>query len=322
MLMKKNAVLEWFNSVQKQTGPKFITGLRGTGKTAGLRLIEAQLKKAGIPAERRLWIDTDDPLIRRYPTAESMHEYIVSHLPRTGKCYLLVREAAALPDAAVLLGVLIADSRLEIYATSSSKRLLERGLSKYLGDNLVHLELLPSVECANYVRADARALWNEIFISDILEPNIVLETGLLYRAVGWLSDHIGDPLSLRIISRAISPTQRELSPHTIERSLKTLEDSHLIEKAQVADVDTGVVSKRNYKYFFTDPALRTAQFGPAPDDESRRAALNRAWLTLRHDFQVIRCTLRDPEVDFLTESDQRIRRWRANETGKPIEVKN
>lgn len=319
--MKKNAVLEWLDSVRKQTGPKFITGLRGTGKTEGLRLIETQLKKEGVPPDRRLWIDTDDPLIRRYPTCESMHEHITSRLPHDGKCYLLIREAAALPDAAVLLGVLFADRRLEIYATTSSKRLLERGLSKYLGPHLIHLELLPSADRRAYSRADARAIWNEIFISDILEPNIVLETGLLYRTAGWLSDHIGDPLSLRIISRAISPTKRELSPHTIERYLKTLEDSHLIEKVQVADADTGVVSKRNYKYFFTDPALRTAQFGPAPDDASRREALNRAWLVLRHEFKIIRCTLRDPEIDFLTVSEGHLRRWRANESGKPIEIK-
>jgi len=318
--MKKNAVLEWFAAVRRQPGPKFITGLRGTGKTDGLRQIEARLKKEGVAASRRLWLDTADPQLRRYTTCETMFEYISSKLPVSGNCYLLVREAAALPDADLLLGSLCADHRCEIIATSSSKRLLERGLKKYLGNRQLHLELLPEDCTRAYDRAAARARWNEIFISDVLEPNIVLETGLLNRAVGWLSDHLGEPLSLRIISRAISPTKRELSPHTIERYLKTLEDSHLIEKTQVMDAETGIISKRNYKYFFTDPELRTALFGPALDDEPRRSALNRAWLTLRHQTLKIFCTLRDPDVDFITTEGGRIAKWRANPNGVPVAV--
>ncbi len=320
--MKDKNILQWFATVRSRPVPKFIVGLRGTGKTEALKAINAQLQKEGVPEAQRLFIDSSDLEIRRIATGQALLEHLYQRIPGKRKTHILIREAALLPDAAVVIGALAADRNLNLVATTSSLRLLNRGLTDYLGRNFELCELLPPERQRPYSAEAARVRWNEIFISDVLEPNIVLETGLLNRAVFWLSDHIGDSLSLRIIAKAISPCNRVLSPHTIERYLTTLEDSHLIEKAFCRDRETGRVSKRNYKYFFTDPALRTALFGAAPDDEERRAALNRAWFLLRHrGYTEIYSTIHDRKVDFLTRSGKDVTAWSVTPDGTPVELK-
>jgi len=309
----------WYRSVSGRKGPKFITGLRGVGKSAWLRRIDRTLAEAGVEAERRLLIDTDDPRWRRYASCEALLDYIASAVPAKGKSYVLIREAAALHDAEVVIGTLAASDRYEIVATSSSRRLLEDGLARYFSDRIVHIELLPEAKRKSCSPEEARARWNEIFLYDVLAPNRVLDTALINRVAELLSDHLGESTSLRQISAAISPANRVLSPHTVERYLATLEDSHLVEKVFNYDLGDNRRSARNYRYFFTDPDLRLAHFGPAPEDDERRMALNRAWLQLRHSCADICCT-DDEALAFVTFEGKKRTGWRVDAKGRPVEV--
>lgn len=310
----------WYQSVSGRMGPKFITGLRGVGKSAWLRQIDRLLAESGVAAERRLFIDTDDPRWRRYATCESLLDFISGALPSAGKSYVFIREAAALHDAAVVIGTLAASARYEIIATSSSKRLLAEGLARYFSEQIVHVELLPDTRHKTYRPDEARARWNEIFLSDVLAPNRVLDTALINRVAELLSDHLGESTSLRQISAAISPANRVLSPHTVERYLATLEDSHLVEKVFNYDLADRRRSARNYRFFFTDPDLRLAHFGPAPEDDARRMALNRAWLHLRRNFAEICCT-DDKAVSFVTFEGKTSSGWQVDEKGVPVHVR-
>ena len=138
---------------------------------------------------------------------------------------------------------------------------------------------------------------------------------LASRIAEWLSDHLGEPVSLRSISTAISPAKRILSPHTIEAYLSSFEDAHLVEKAVRWDTIEGAPQKTWYRYFFTDPELRLAYFGPAPDYEMHRMALNRAWLHLRHATDEVFCVSGEPGVDFISRTGDTYNRWRATSDG-------
>lgn len=311
----------WYRDVCGRPGPKFITGLRGIGKGAWLDRIAALLSARGVAAGRILRLDTSDPKWRQYATCDDLVDAIAALLPGKGKSYVLIREAAALHDAEVVIGALAATERFEVIATSSSRRLLEDGLARYFSNKIVHIELLPSAGRKCDSPMAARARWNEMFLYDVLAPNRIIDTYLVNRTAEWLSDHLGEPTSLRIISTAISPTKRILSPHTIEAYLAALEDAHLLEKTFRYDLDSAIVSARNYKYFFTDPELRLQHFGPAPKDEDRRMALNRAWLDLRREFGKVYCTDDVKGVDFVTETAGGVRRWRAAAKGAPVELK-
>lgn len=299
-MSKGKDIFRWFEAVRNLPGPKFITGLRGTGKASFLLKLRRRLLDEGVPAERIALVDTDNPALRRYPTHEQMLEYIFSALPASGKSYVFVREAASLPNPEIVIGTLAASGQYELFATSSSRRLLSRGLAGYFSTRLVHFEMLPEPTNRPYSPEEARARWNDVFLNDVLAPNRILEVSIAGRLAGWLSDSLGDQLSLRTISAAISPARQLLSPHTVTAYLAALEDAHLVEKAVRWDIAEEAPQKTGYRYFFTDPQLRLARFGPAPENEARRMALNCAWLFLRHGSSRVFSASGAADVDFIT----------------------
>lgn len=306
---------KWFDSVRGLPVPKFITGVRGTGKTSLLLSLRDRLLHEGLRPEAALYIDTADPVLRRYATHERMVNYILGALPSTGHVAILIREAAALPGPEVVIGTLAASGRREVFATSSSRRLLDQGLAGYFSTRLAHFEVLPEDGAEPYGAEAALARWNEIFLHDVLAPSRILEVSLAGRIAGWLSDNLGDPISLRTVAAAISPSRRILSPHTIEAYLASLEDAHLIEKVLRWDFAEEALQKTGYRYFFTDPRLRFARFGPAPTDEARRMALNRTWLRLRRAMGCVYVVSGLPEADFATFANGRPIYWRVNAMG-------
>ena len=308
-------IFRWFESVRGLPGPKFITGLRGTGKSTFLLGLRRQLLNEGIPPERIVFVDTDNPALRRYSSHEQMLDYILGALPQSGKSYIFIREAAALPGPEVVIGTLAASNRREIFATSSSRRLLDKGLAGYFSRKFAHFEKLPPETNEPLSHAEAYARWNAIFLLDVLAPNRILEVSLAGRIAGWLSDNIGDATSLRTIALAISPKDRTLSPHTVEVYLAALEDAHLVEKAIRWDTAEESPQKTGYRYFFTDPRLRLAHFGPAPKNEARRMALNRAWLHLRHESDRVFSVSGTSDIDFVTRIGHTYRRWRVDDDG-------
>ena len=310
----------WFDSVRPLPVPKFITGLRGTGKTALLLGLRERLLQEGLRPERALYIDTENPSTRRFATHTQMIDHVLGTLPATGRAAVFVREAAALPDPEVVIGTLAASSRREVFATSSSRRLLEHGLAGYFSTRLARFEVLPEDGETPYDAKSACARWNEIFLHDVLTQNRIYEVSLAERIAGWLSDNLGDPVSLRGISAAISPSRRFLSPHTIEAYLASLEDAYLVERAIRWDIAEDAPQQTGYRYFFTDPRLRIARFGPAPSGETRRMLLNRAWLRLRRAMGQVYVTSGSPEVDFMTRVKGAALFWRMNDKGRAERV--
>ena len=308
-------IFAWFDSVRCLPVPKFITGMRGTGKTAFLLRLRDRMLSEGVPPENSLFIDTSEPSMRRHATHEQMIDHIISALPREGKSYVFIREAAALPNAEVVIGMLAASGRREVFATSSSRRLLDRGLAEYFSTRIAHFEVLPREHAPPCSPEYATSLWNEIFLHDVLAPNRILEVALAGRIAGWLSDHLGESTSLRIIAAAISPARRILSPHTIESYLASLEDAHLVEKTIRWDTAEEAPQKTGYCYFFTNPELRLAHFGPAPDNEAWRMVLNRAWLRLRRREDAVFSASGTPDVHFISRFGSAYRRWHVTPDG-------
>ena len=65
-------IFAWFDSVRRLPVPKFITGMRGTGKTAFLLRLRDRLLSEGVPPANTLFIDTSEPSMRRYATYEQI----------------------------------------------------------------------------------------------------------------------------------------------------------------------------------------------------------------------------------------------------------
>ncbi len=290
----------WYDGVRGRSAPKLVTGLRGTGRSQFLELLYNRLRAAGVPRKRVRLLDSADPCFRRYATGQQTLEGICSTLPSDGPVHLLLREPAGFTNPEVVLAALARNPDYEIVATSSSRRLVKGAIRQIYGIAPVSFEVLPEPGRQPPSPGLSRSRGSEILVEDVLSNSRIMDVPVVNRICGWLSDNLGDMISLRIVANAVSPRNRTISPHTIGAFLESLVDAHIVCKAVRWDTEEDCPLATGYRYYFTDPDLRLAQFGPAPEGERRRMALNRAWLWLSHEAPEVFSASGHPEVHFVT----------------------
>lgn len=319
--MMASVQANYFLTLRHRRGLKMIFGMRGIGKGMQLRDFREALLLEGVSSSRILYLDAESPLVRRCATCEQFMILVHQSLPSDGVSFLLIREAGSLPDAETTLGMLAASSRYDVYVTLSSRQLLASGLGKCLSEGL-SLRVLPPPEAMPMPTERALALWNTIFLRDVLSPQRILDVGLISRAAGYLSDNLGDPISLRQVAAAVSPTGRLISPHTTAAYLDALADAFLVEKAVRFDLAEDAPQSTRYCYFFTSLELRNAQFGAAPNREIERARLNAAWIRLRRAYDNVFIASGSKLVNFVTRAKGVTTFWRVAESGLQTIARN
>ncbi len=278
--MKKDDVLKWLTANRGGRSVKVLCGVRGVGKTRMLADCRAGIVREGYPEDRIVCVNAEDPTLRRLVTADDFLRYLSTQMPSSGPVVLLVDEPTSFHDYEYLLEQLLGQRRLDIYLTLSSRRLSNEGLSDYLRGAISLCEIMPPPGGVVETSEASRARWNEILLRDVLPAHGVADGNIAERLSAFLADNVGDPISLRQAASAISPHGKRLSPNTVEAYLTALEDAYVIERCHLWDADSEEPIGRNYRVFFTDPALCLACFGLVPDYE-RRAELNARWLELR-----------------------------------------
>lgn len=279
-MLQQQAILEWLSARRGKRSVKVLCGVRGVGKTAALAAWRDRLIAGGYPEERIVSVDVEEPILRRLATADDVTRYLATQIPRTGPVLLLMDEPTSFRDYVTALENLLGDRRIDIYLTVSSRQLMSGGLADYLRGALDIREMLPPKEGIKESPEASRARWNEILLRDVLSSPGIADAEIAERLAAYLVDTVGDPISLRSAAAAISPRGKRFSPNTVECYLSAFENAYLLERCYFWDADLERTVNRNYRVFFSDPALFSARFGMAPDYE-RRVALNARWLELR-----------------------------------------
>ncbi len=274
-------ISDWLTAMRGKSCVKVLCGIRGVGKTRALAAWRDGLVAAGYPEERIVCVDAEDPVLRRLVTADDALRYLSTQFPKSGPVTLLLEEPTSFHDYERLLEQLLGLRRVDIYLTLSSGRLASSGLSRFLRGALAVRELLPPKEGLPLSPEAMRARWNEILLRDVLPSPGVANGDIAERLAAFLADSVGDPISLRSAAAAISPHGKVLSPNTVEAYLSALEDAYVVERCYRWDEDSGEPIRRDYRVFFTDPALSRECFGIVPEFERRRE-LNARWLELRN----------------------------------------
>lgn len=303
-----------FQTLRKGNGLKLLVGMRGTKKSSQLLAFQDILLSEGVPQSHILYVDAESPAVRRYKTPDQFIDFIKSALPADGVSHVLIREAAALPDVEVSLGVLLASLRYVVYATSSSRQILTNGLGKYLSASVQSAEL-PPPELETSTEESLHALWNNIFLNDVVFLQRVQEVRVASSVADYLSDNLGDPISLRQVAAAVSPGGRAVSPHTIASCLDALNDAFIVEKVLRFDIAEEAPQATRYRYFFTSIALRNARFGASPQRDPERVRLNEAWLSLRRNYKEVFVASGSKKVDFVTRHNGALTYWHLDESG-------
>ncbi len=272
---------------------KVITGIRRCGKSFLLfDLFKSHLLSTGVPSSNIFEMAFDRYGNKKYRDPEVFYPYINDALGKmNGARYVLLDEVQLLGDFAEILIDLIARDNVDVYVTGSNAKLLSKDvvtefrgrgteiavsplsfseyMSAYDGDKRDAYEeysvyggmpgtlgMADPEQKASYLKS----LYDELYISDIVERGGVRDAGTLEDLIDVLSSGIGSLTNANKLSATFKSEKGvNVAPETLERYIGLLEDAFLVRRAKRYDVKGRRYIGTPFKFYFADLGLRNAR---------------------------------------------------------------
>ncbi len=281
---------------------KILTGIRRSGKSTILKMIQAKLLDSGIKSEQILFYRFDSIELEFIKTASDMFNEIKKNLYPDGKTYLLLDEVQEIENWEKVVNSLMTDFDVDIFVTGSNSRMMSSEISTYLTGRYIAFKIFPLTfaEYLNFRReyttiADTRAelarfiqfggfpalhlynfkldevytivrdIYNSIIFTDIVKRNQIRKIDQLERIVKYVFDNIGQTFSVLTLSKYIRSQNRNLDVETVYAYLEKLEKAYIIQRCSRYDVRGKAHLKTQEKFYVADPALRHSILGYNPD---------------------------------------------------------
>lgn len=123
---------------------KVLTGIRRSGKSVMLSLIQEELRKQGVSDEQMISFNFEQLVNRTYCNALALHEEISRRARgKTGKLYFFFDEIQEVEDWQRCINSLRLDFDSDIYVTGSNAKLLSGELATYLAGRYVEFVMYP-----------------------------------------------------------------------------------------------------------------------------------------------------------------------------------
>ncbi len=321
---------------------KVLTGLRRSGKSVMLQLVQEELRKKGVPQSRFISYNFEDLANARLCTAEALHAEILRCKEKiSGTAYLFFDEIQEVADWERCVNSLRVNSDCDIYITGSNAKLLSGELATYLAGRYVEFVIypfsfreftqhygkdhpsvtvrdaftrflalggMPYLGNLNYAEGPSKQylqdVFNSVVLKDIMMRNNVRDADLLERVITYAFRNIGTTFSATSISRFFRSEQRVVAPETILNYLKYCEDAFLLYRAPRQDLRGRKVLTINEKYYVADHGLREAVYGGNIRDISLTLENIVYMELLRRGYNVTVGKVNDREIDFVCEKQK------------------
>lgn len=334
---------------------KVITGVRRSGKSTVLRMIESSLKVSGVSNDCIAFIDFECREYLSLTTKEQVWEELDRQLTGSGKKYVLLDEVQRVRDFELLVDALYADKQYDCYLTGSNAWMLSGELATYLSGRYVAIHVTP-LSFSEYVNGldmhplDAfteysnfgsfpfvrkmveigrqndvgqylEGIFNTVLLKDVALRAKMSDTETLQRISAYLFDNIGNLTNTKRISDGLTSAGGKVSYPSVVTYLKNLCDAFLFYKCERVDVKGLSLLKTGAKYYAVDTGLRYWMNGNRAGDNGR-VLENIVYLELmrnhRNVFTVV--TRNGYEVDFVTRDGDDIRYYQVAESVKSPET--
>lgn len=334
---------------------KVITGVRRSGKSTVLRMIESSLKASGVSNDCIAYIDFECREYLSLTTKEQVWEELDRQLTGSGKKYVLLDEVQRVRDFELLVDALYADKQYDCYLTGSNAWMLSGELATYLSGRYVAIHVTP-LSFSEYVNGldmhplDAfteysnfgsfpfvrkmveigrqndvgqylEGIFNTVLLKDVALRAKMSDTETLQRISAYLFDNIGNLTNTKRISDGLTSAGGKVSYPSVVTYLKNLCDAFLFYKCERVDVKGLSLLKTGAKYYAVDTGLRYWMNGNRAGDNGR-VLENIVYLELmrnhRNVFTVV--TRNGYEVDFVTRDGDDIRYYQVAESVKSPET--
>ena len=278
---------------------KVITGVRRSGKSVMLELIQDELVARGAKGSQFVKLNFEAMGNARLCAADALREEVLQRVSDIeGKAYLFFDEIQEVSEWEKCVNSLRVELDCDIYITGSNAKLLSGELATHLAGRYVefvvypfsfaeflesHASLFPEASkreafakylalggmpyLGNLRYEDAPAqiylqdLFSSVVLKDVVRRNKVRDVDLLERIIAYMFGGVGTTFSATSVSRFFKSENRAVAPETAMNYIKYCMDAFLLYKVRRQDLQGKRLLSVNEKYYVADHGIREAVFG-------------------------------------------------------------
>lgn len=278
---------------------KVLTGIRRSGKSVMLELIQEELVASGVSPSQFICINFEKMSNAAFCTAETLHQEISNRISAiTGKAYLFFDEIQEVKDWEKCINSCRLDFDCDIYITGSNAKLLSGELATHLAGRYVEFVIYPfsyaeflemrrqqdptldsskvfreyllhgGMPFLSHLMGNDEAcsqylkdVYNSVVLKDIVKRNNIRDVDQLERIITYILANVGHSFSATSLSKFFKSEGRSISPETILNYIKACTDAFLFYKVNREDLIGKKILTVNEKYYVADHGLREAVYG-------------------------------------------------------------
>jgi len=325
---------------------KVLTGIRRSGKSVMLELIQEELKTMGVSEERFICLNFED--LNNAPLCDykTLHKYVSEKVSNfNGKMYLFLDEIQEVEFWEKCINSFRVEFDIDIYITGSNAKMLSGELATYLAGRYVEFVIypfsfeefmllkgekdnkaafmdyvkfggMPFLHNLNYDWTPSKQyledLYNSVVLKDIVKRNKIRDVDLLTKIISYIIKNIGKTFSATSISKFFKSEGRKVAPETILNYIAACESAYLFYRASRQDLDGKKILTTNEKYYMADLGIREAVFGGNTKD-IELVLENIVYMELlRRGYKITIGKSGEKEIDFVAEKNGQIQYYQVS----------
>ena len=320
---------------------KVLTGVRRSGKSVMLKLIQNHLIEHGVEESQFIIINFEELKYEPYLEYGALNDYLEKQIYRNEKkTYIFLDEIQEVKNFEKVINSLRAtyENKVDIYITGSNAKLLSGELSTLVGGRYIQFEIYPFT-FAEYVKGRESIgdkknnlehfqsylveggmpflalqkfsykdrlsylsdVYNSIILKDIIERENIRDPELLRRLLSFVLGNIGRSFSANSVRNYLKNERISASVTTILNYLSFSESAYAIIPLRRFDIQGKKFLSSQDKYYVVDHGLRQAVIGR--NEEDIELVLENIVLLelLSRDYEVHVGKTNQYEVDFVAE---------------------
>ena len=342
-MIKRELYLDQLRAFIDKPFIKVITGMRRSGKSSLLLLLQDELLKRGIRKENIIYINFESFDYSDIDTADQLYKFVKDKIENKHRYYVLLDEIQEVVSWEKAVNSFLVDFNADIYITGSNSGLLSSELATYLTGRYIDIHVLPlsfaeslqfkqnrthesvsdiykefdsflrlggfpALHTAEYNYESAYKAVFDIYSSAILRDTVqrynIRDVELLERVVKYVFDNVGNKFSAKNVADYFKNQHRKIDLNTVYNYLNALEGAFLIYTIPRYDVKGKEILKTQEKYYLGDQSLLYAVMG-FRDRLISGVLENIVMLELkRRGYRVFTGKSEDKEVDFIGEKNE------------------
>jgi len=336
-MIKRDLYLDRFRDFYNIPIIKVLTGMRRSGKSTMLQLIQDDLRNSGAKESQFFTLNMESVEGLAIGKAEDLMPKLTaffSSLKEGEKGYLFLDEIQLLKGWESIVNACNTSYNADIYITGSNASLLSSDLATLLSGRYVSFQVHPFsfsefVELYSHLGKSApdlfldyvkiggmpslkyfdlqvspsiqalKDIYNSVILRDVVEYGQIRNTDLLQRIILFVISNIGNTFSALSINRFFKSENRTVSVDTILSYLALCENAFFIKRVPRQELPGKKLLAVNDKYYIADQGFREALIGN--NQSAIQGILENIvyWELVRRGFDVNVGKSGDKEVDFV-----------------------